>query len=154
MERFPPEHETVKELFRLSGNNCEFPKCKKKLIDTTGYPVGYLISIESNEKEQPRYNPNLSNEKRITIDNLILLCPEHCVEFDLNEKKFTVEKLSKMKTKSEKSTKNRDFQVSDDVIAIIIQKYIDHYPSDKIPELDFTDREWIKEQQQYWAGPG
>ena len=146
MARISPKHETVKELFRLSGNNCTFLKCKKKLIDTTGWPVGFLVSIESNEKEQPRHNPNLSNEKRIAIDNLILLCPEHCVESDLHEKKFTVKKLFEMKTKSEKSNKIKDFQVSDDVIATIIQKYIDHYPSDKISKLSFSDKQWIEEQ--------
>ena len=59
-----------------------------------------------------------------------------------------------MKTKSEKSTKNRDFQVSDDVIATIIQKYIDFYPSDKTPELNFSDRQWIEEQAGFGSTVG
>ena len=56
------------------------------MIDSEDYFVGFINSIESNEKEQSRYNPNLSNEDRISIDNLILLCPGHCADVDLHEK--------------------------------------------------------------------
>ena len=73
MARTPPNPETIKKLFQLSGNRCAFPRCKNKIIDPKDNSTGYLCNVESGEKEQPRFNPNLKTADKIRINNLILV---------------------------------------------------------------------------------
>ena len=76
-KRLPPRKEVLIELLKKSGNDCQFQPCPNFIIDRQGILQGHVVSIMSNEKTQPNYNPALSDEDRIKIDNLMLLCHDH-----------------------------------------------------------------------------
>ena len=125
-----PSSDIVKKLFQLSGNKCTFPKCKKKLVDDDGYLRGEICSIESNERGQPHFNPKLSDDERLSFDNLILLCDWHHKKVDYNGKKYSDEDLKKIqeiKHESESLSLGENFEISDEIIEKAIKNFRDNY---------------------------
>ena len=90
-----PKPETIRSLFQMSGNRCAHPKCKKKMIEHDGYLRGEICLIESNIKCESRYNPEMSDEQRISFDNLLLFCHWHHFTVD-NKKKVYYWKIKKI----------------------------------------------------------
>lgn len=89
---------TIKRMFAESGNQCAFPKCVAKLIDTTsGVVVADICHIKAASPDGPRYDPQQSELERHGYDNLILLCLAHHRVVDDDEVSYTVERLSSMK---------------------------------------------------------
>jgi len=64
--------------------------------------VGEICHIEAAEKKGARFNPQMTNEARRSIGNLILLCRNHHVIVDRDQKEYTVSKLKKIKKAHEK----------------------------------------------------
>ncbi len=96
---------TVRRLDTLSGNECAYPNCKKKLIAEDGISIiSKICHIAAASKEGPRFDVNMTDDERRGFDNLILLCDEHHVMIDNkeNESKYPTPLLKKWKNDHEK----------------------------------------------------
>ena len=96
---------TVRRLDTLSGNECAFPNCKKKLIAEDGISIiSKICHIAAASNEGPRFDKNMKDDERRGFDNLILLCDEHHVMIDNkeNESKYPTPLLKKWKIDHEK----------------------------------------------------
>lgn len=89
-----------KALFAQSMNCCEFPECNEPIVDKKGIVKGEICHIEGSRG--PRFNESLSNEQINSIDNLILLCPNHHTEIDKDVENYTVEKIKNWKNGNQK----------------------------------------------------
>ena len=95
---------TIRHLDTLSGNQCAWPGCTKKLIaEDEKSIVSKICHIEAANKKGPRYNPQMDDDDRRHFNNLILLCDEHHTIIDNkeNEKKYPVELLKEWKRSHE-----------------------------------------------------
>jgi len=91
---------TTKRLYGLSGNVCANPSCRKKLI-TENNQIGEIAHICAASPDGPRYDPNMTDDERRSIDNLLLLC-ETCNNLvDHNEKDYPVSLLKQWKNNHE-----------------------------------------------------
>lgn len=76
----------VRRLDTLSGNECAYPNCSKKLIAEDGKSiVSKICHIAAASPEGPRYDDSMTDDERRGFDNLILLCDEHHVMIDNKE---------------------------------------------------------------------
>lgn len=114
--------ETIRHLFALTGNTCAFSNCGKSIYDEKGIYQGEVCHIEAGKEGGPRYNHNLSQEKRDRFENLLVLCPYHHTVIDKDPPEYTVEKLKEIKTNHENKHKSKPFEVSDKQIEEIIEK--------------------------------
>ena len=113
---------TIKKLYSRAGNICSHPDCNQQLIADDGTNLSDISHIEGGEPGSPRYNPELTLEQLNDYKNLIVLCKIHNKIIDSNEKTYTVEHLKEMKKKHEDSMKDKDYQISDELIGKIIQE--------------------------------
>lgn len=88
-----------KTLFAQSMNRCEFPGCSEIIADEKGIIKGEICHIEGSKG--PRFNESLSNNQLNSIDNLILLCPNHHTVIDKDVDNYTVEKIKEWKNKNQ-----------------------------------------------------
>ena len=91
--------QTLKNLFAKSGNQCAFPDCKEKLINSDNALNSDICHIEALNSKGARYNAD--NREINSYSNLIPLCKQHHSKIDNNEYKYTVEILKEMKQKHE-----------------------------------------------------
>lgn len=126
-KRLPPKKETIRQLLKYSGNRCNFYSCTNVLVDYQGYLQGHIVSIMSNEKNQPNYNSRLSNEERIKNDNLILLCHDHFFDLKLHQKYDIDTLLTKKHDAEESPRREQSFDFDDRIIDELIQDYLDRY---------------------------
>lgn len=105
IERLDPKPNTIKQLFAKSGNMCAFPGCRNSIVNSHGIVVGEVCHIVAAQEGGKRFinNDEWTNEKRRSIENLILLCPEHHKEIDSDEKTYTVEVLQEYKKQHEQN---------------------------------------------------
>ncbi|KAA6302936.1 MAG: hypothetical protein EZS26_000831 [Candidatus Ordinivivax streblomastigis] len=69
---------TIKRLYALSGNQCAFPNCREKFVNSDNETnISNICHIEAAEQGGQRYNPNSNDDYRRSYDNLILLCANH-----------------------------------------------------------------------------
>ena len=103
IKRLEPKPNTIKNLFAKSGNMCAFPGCHNAIVNSHGVVVGEICHIVAAEKGGKRFinNEEWTNEKRRSIENLILLCPEHHKEIDADENTYTIEVLQEYKKQHE-----------------------------------------------------
>lgn len=100
VKRLTPKPETLRELFLKSGNQCAFPGCSRLMMNGDGDFVGQICHIEAAETGGERSNPQMTNEARRSIKNLMLMCYEHHVVTN-NVTKYPVPVLQKMKKEHE-----------------------------------------------------
>ncbi len=112
-QRLAPTVETLRALFARSGNQCAFPDCVHPLIDEENNFIAQICHIED-ALPGCRFNENMSNEKRRSFDNLILLCYRHHVQTN-NKEKFPSYRLKEIKSKHEAQFKE-DFKQSDSTL--------------------------------------
>ncbi len=91
---------TIKRLYALSDNRCSFPGCTVVFTSPTNNTNFSNICHIEDAEEGGRFNPNMTDKQRASFDNLILLCPNHHIETNDNEK-YTVGSLREMKQKHE-----------------------------------------------------
>ena len=115
-KRLAPTKDTLRSLFAKSGNQCAFPGCVHLLIDEDENFVGQVCHIED-ALEGCRYNPEMSNEERRSVENLVLFCYRHHVKTN-DERQFPVPKLKEIKQAHEKQF-STEFQVSDGILSRI-----------------------------------
>lgn len=91
---------TIKRLYGLSGNVCANPNCRKTLI-TENNQIGEIAHICAASPDGPRYDPNMTDDERRSINNLLLLC-ETCNKLvDRNAKDYPVSVLKQWKNNHE-----------------------------------------------------
>jgi hypothetical protein len=90
---------TRKQLVALSGGRCSLGSCRAILSIGQNSFIGEVAMIESVTKHGTRYNGKLSPEEIISIDNLILLCPNCHRLIDKEPRKYSVSWLKKEKAK-------------------------------------------------------
>lgn len=112
--RKAPTQKTVKKLFSLSGNQCAFPGCAVGLVNERGTLVAQVCHIEAADGGQ-RNNPNLTDDQRRDIKNLIILCANHHIETN-DEETYTVSVLKKMKEEHEGKFLKNPYESSKSVI--------------------------------------
>lgn len=96
---------TIRLLDTLSGNECAHPNCTKKLIAEDGISIiSKICHISAASKEGPRFDENMTDDKRRGFDNLILLCDEHHTIIDNkeNETQYPTALLKEWKHSHEK----------------------------------------------------
>ena len=91
---------TIKRLYGLSGNVCANPDCHHKLSNGENHfsEIAHICAAKPNG---PRYVPNMTDEERRSIDNLILLCDSCNKLVDSDEKKYSISLLKEWKKKHE-----------------------------------------------------
>jgi hypothetical protein len=82
----------IKAAFSKAAGRCAFPECQPLVLDN-GTPLLELAFISSLAPGSPRYDPGLTSEDRVGIDNIIILCPTHHAYIDKNPEKYTTEAL-------------------------------------------------------------
>lgn len=96
----PVSPTTIKRLFARSGNFCAMPQCSVMLV--TGEQVlAEICHIRARRQNGPRYDPALSAEDRDGFANLLLLCPTCHTLADKDQKKYTVDFLTRIKAAHE-----------------------------------------------------
>ncbi len=101
VKRLAPSVATLRQLYMLSGNRCAFPGCTRAMINENGDFVGQVCHIEAANPGVERFNPQMTNDERRHISNLMLMCHEHHVVTD-DVIAYPVEKLKKIKQDHEK----------------------------------------------------
>ena len=91
---------TIKRLYGLSGNVCANPDCREPLV-TENNQIGEIAHICAASPDGPRYDPNMSDDERRCIDNLILLCEKCNKLVDSNANDYSVLKLREWKNNHE-----------------------------------------------------
>lgn len=94
---------TIKTLFAHCCNRCAFPGCDERLTDPAWNGVKADIAHIRGEKPgAARYAPEMSDDERIAIENLVLLCPNHHREIDrLQPESWSAEGLMELKANHE-----------------------------------------------------
>ena len=99
-KRLTPKTKTLRDLYLKSGNECAFPECPNKIVDSDGTLIGELCHIEAALPGGERFNKNQTNEQRRSFDNLLLMCSNHH-KVTNNVNKYPVKKLKKIKDEHE-----------------------------------------------------
>lgn len=143
--------EDCRRLFAMTGNQCAFPDCTQQLIDQDGDYLGNVCHIEASRKSGPRFNLEMTNEERDSVNNLIVLCPTHHTIVDKKESVYKVDCLRKMKADHENKYAGNQFELSDNAIQQILKEQTEfqHYVNlsnrrwrecfDLAMELEFSD---------------
>ena len=114
VKRLKPTPDTLRELYFKSGNQCAFKDCKKLIMDSDGDYIGQLCHIQAAKTGGQRFNPDMSNEDRRNVSNLLLLCYEHHKKTD-DEVKFPVGSLQQMKADHEAKFTNIADKIADEI---------------------------------------
>jgi hypothetical protein len=106
-KRLTPKPKTIRELFLKSGNLCAFPNCPSLMMDEKGVFIGQLCHIEAAEPGGERFRPDMTNEQRRSVGNLMLMCyPHHQVTNNVSE--YPVPRMKKMKAEHEQRFSSPD----------------------------------------------
>ena len=119
---------TVRRLDTLSGNQCAWPGCPKKLIaEDEKSIISKICHIEAASIDGPRYNLKMTDDDRRHFNNLILLCDEHHTIIDNkeNENKYPVELLKEWKRNHESKLLHRTLQNQPTLLSVAINAISD-----------------------------
>ena len=103
---------TIKKLYGRSGNQCAHPECTNLLIapvteESEAAVLSHICHIYARSDQGPRGKPNLSPDERDSIDNLILLCPNHHETVDKQPEKYPADTLKHWKRMHEAKVDER-----------------------------------------------
>jgi hypothetical protein len=143
-KRLTPINETIRELYLKSGNECAFPNCTERIINSEGIFIGELCHIEGALPEGERFNINQTNEERRSFPNLMLLCHPHHVTTD-NVEIYTVAIMKKMKLDHETKYTN--------VVKVIHNSLLDYTEKKQVVLANKLDKlnqvlKWGQNQEQ------
>ncbi|MBI5821400.1 MAG: HNH endonuclease [Verrucomicrobia bacterium] len=97
-----PSEKTIKRLFALSQNKCEFPNCGVPIVQPTGTVTGEICHIKGKRPNTPRYDETQTDDQRHAFENLILLCRVHHKIVDDEPARYDVDLLQEMKEMRER----------------------------------------------------
>lgn len=85
-------------LYLKSGNRCAFLECPQVLVeeekqDDRHSIVGVICHIKGQKPGSARYDPDMSDDERDAVENLLVLCPTHHKIIDDQPNEYTVEEL-------------------------------------------------------------
>lgn len=123
MARIANTKEEYRTLFAKTGNQCAFPDCNHPLIDEDDEFIAQVCHIEAAGVKGERYNSNMDDEDRRSINNLIVLCHRHHVKTN-NTKLYTVARLKKMKAEHEGQWGERLYQLPDQALDLISEEQL------------------------------
>jgi hypothetical protein len=112
--RLAPTHNTLRQLYTLSGNQCAFPGCQDMMFNMNGNFVGQICHIEAASEGGERFNPNMTNEQRRSYENLVLMCYPHHIETNKVEQ-YPTHVMKQIKYKHEKAYMNWENRVIEDM---------------------------------------
>lgn len=115
VKRLKPTPETLRELYIKSGNLCAFPDCQHLMMDAHGNFIGQVCHIEAAEEGGQRFNPNMSNEERRHVSNLVLMCYQHHMETN-DVVRFTTQKMKEIKANHENRFSNPENAILDSLM--------------------------------------
>ena len=133
-----PTRENIEKLFETHQNQCAFVKCKKKIIDDDGIIGGNILFIESNIKEKPRFNPELTDDEMINYHNLILVCYKHAFDVEFKEKKYTMSKLRNEIFEDSMKWTDKKGSISNKNMEEIIFHFLQHHDPDRLSHLTIS----------------
>ena len=107
VKRLAPKIDTLRRLYTVSGNQCSFPGCTNPMFNNEGNFVGQVCHVEAAMPGGERFNITMTNEQRRSFENLMLMCYEHHIETN-KEEKYSTEKLKKIKAEHENIYTNLD----------------------------------------------
>lgn len=111
---------TIKRLYAISQNQCAFPNCTARLVDSaSGKVTGRICHIKGNRPGAKRYDPAQTEEERQSYDNLILMCPSHHDIIDNDEVTYPVERLKAMKSEHESNSR-----VSESISDVLVNQFL------------------------------
>ena len=119
---------TRRRLDTLSGNQCAWPDCAKKLIAEDGESIiSKICHIEAASKNGPRFNSDMNDDERRHFNNLILLCDEHHTIIDNkeHEKKYPVPLLKEWKRTHESKLLHSTLQKKPTLLSVAINAISD-----------------------------
>ena len=61
-KRLPPKLDVLRELYLKSGNQCAFPTCSERIIDSEGSLIGEICHIEAALPGGERFNKDQTND--------------------------------------------------------------------------------------------
>jgi hypothetical protein len=131
-----PTKETIRKIFETHKNQCAFSECNKEILDSDGHLNGNILFLESNRKDRPRFNPELSNEEMIDYHNLILVCWEHAFNVEYKEKKYTVSKLRDEIFRDLQSLNPEQYNLPNEVMQEILFQFIEHHDPDTLSHVE------------------
>ena len=97
-----------KNLALRSGNTCAYPACGKELTLDSLHPdddskvIGKAAHIAAASAGGPRFDPQMTDRQRSSIENLLFLCGDHHDAVDSQLSHHTTEFLLNAKTAHEK----------------------------------------------------
>ena len=122
-KRLKPLESTIKKLCILSRNLCAYPGCNNNLVNDKEVLIGKICHIESPEPGGPRFNPNSNNEDNRKFENLIMMCPNHHDEIDIDIDTFTVEYLKEIKKNHESINEHGKQVFTEEELKKILEQY-------------------------------
>ena len=134
-----PTKENIQKLFETHQNQCAFSNCNQKIIDSDGHVLGNILFIETNKKEQPRFNPEITNRQMIDYHNLILLCDHHAFDIEFKEKKHTVSKLRKEILTDLKYLQDYNFKITNEILEKLVTHFIDYHDPDRLSHIAINE---------------
>jgi hypothetical protein len=106
-KRLTPKAEILRQLYLLSGNQCAMPDCNHFIIDGNGLVLGHICHIRAAMPDGARFDPDMTNEQRREVENLVLMCGSHHTQIDSRtyEKQYTLAAVTKIKADHEAKLK-------------------------------------------------
>lgn len=134
---------TYKIVYGRDAGRCSLCKCEliREGEDSKLFHIGKIAHIEGEKPGSARYNINSDDKYRNSPKNLMLACPTHHEEIDIDTSTFTVEELAK-KQKIHIGWVNR--QLSQGLVSTTFEelavtiKYIISSPSDGKEDFNIT----------------
>jgi tetratricopeptide (TPR) repeat protein len=96
-DRAPIPLKTLKLLFAQSGNRCAFPGCPEKLTYNDDTVLAEICHIQGYSPDSARYNPEMTNQERNSLQNLVLMCAKHHTIIDTHPAEYPKEHLWQIK---------------------------------------------------------
>ncbi|ELS0754605.1 hypothetical protein QQ213_004462 [Vibrio vulnificus] len=118
----------VKRLVASAGGRCSYRHegeiCKRLLISNNSV-IGEKAHIEAIGKRGARHNPDLSEDKVNSYDNLMWMCPTHHTMIDKLDDKhiYTVDVLREMKSAHEKDIAQGNYSTGATLYDTVIHDY-------------------------------
>ena len=116
---------TIKVLWGKSGGKCA--KCRRAIIlekdESNFYHIAKQAHIAGLNPGSARYDSDMTDEERNSVNNIILLCPTCHEIIDRDPEKYTVSKLKEIKKEHE--------------------EWVDEQLTSSMPQVTFADLEVI-----------
>jgi hypothetical protein len=134
-----PTRDNIRKLFETHQNQCALHDCSKKIIDSEGKIRGNIFFIESNKKDNPRFNHKLSDEQMLNYHNLILLCDAHGLKIPYDKRQYPIAELRSEIRHGLRSLSESKFEITDRMLDDILTNFIMHHDPDRLSHISLDE---------------